>query len=98
MPRDINRGLRYIRNRNIHNPWLETVTRMIAHRIVEKLTMLYCLISQYYSGRRGFVKKNKYQSARQQRKQSKTGQFKNTGLFHLTPSFKVFNGLNRKLM
>jgi hypothetical protein len=49
---------------------------MIAVRIVEKLTMLFSLICQYYSGRRGFVKKDKYACPRQYYgKQPNAGQF-----------------------
>jgi hypothetical protein len=69
MPRDINGVSGYIRKRNTRNPWLETVTRMIAVRIVEHNTMLFSLIRQYYSRRRGVGMKNKYARRYHYRKQ-----------------------------
>jgi hypothetical protein len=51
---------------------------MIAVGIVEKLTMLFSLICQYYSGRRGIGTKDKYACAHKYYgKQPNAGPFKN---------------------
>jgi hypothetical protein len=55
---------------------------MIAVRIVEHNTMLFSLIRQYYSGRRGIGMKNKYARSRRYRKQPQAAPFEHTRLFH----------------